>query len=109
MIDRIEYNVVQSENYVKAANTDTKQAVRFQSAARRVSWTTNDIRRLFFDRWFAWKWAKFAMLGMIVWWNWIWYRIFFYSKKKICLYVTLAVVIAIIVVVIVGAVLGTSL
>ena len=41
MIDRIEYNVVQSENYVKAANTDTKQAVRFQSAARRVS----DIRR----------------------------------------------------------------
>ena len=37
MIDRIEFNVVQSENYVTAANKDTKQAVRFQSAARRVS------------------------------------------------------------------------
>lgn len=37
MIDRIEYNVVQSENYVKAASTDTKKAVKFQSAARRVS------------------------------------------------------------------------
>lgn len=35
MIDRIEYNVVQSENYVKAASTDTKKAVKFQSAARR--------------------------------------------------------------------------
>ncbi|CAM4783777.1 unnamed protein product [Rotaria magnacalcarata] len=35
MIDRIEYNVVQSENFVKAANTDTKKAVKFQSAARR--------------------------------------------------------------------------
>jgi t-SNARE complex subunit (syntaxin) len=37
MIDRIEFNVVQSENFVKAASTDTKKAVRFQSAARRVS------------------------------------------------------------------------
>lgn len=37
MIDRIEYNVVQSENFVKAASTDTKKAVKFQSAARRVS------------------------------------------------------------------------
>lgn len=37
MIDRIEFNVVQSENYVKAASTDTKKAVKFQSAARRVS------------------------------------------------------------------------
>ncbi len=37
MIDRIEYNVVQSDNFVKAASTDTKKAVKFQSAARRVS------------------------------------------------------------------------
>lgn len=37
MIDRIEFNVVQSENFVKAASTDTKKAVKFQSAARRVS------------------------------------------------------------------------
>ncbi|CAF1010796.1 unnamed protein product [Rotaria sordida] len=36
MIDRIEYNVVQSENFVKAASTDTKKAVKFQSAARRL-------------------------------------------------------------------------
>ncbi|CAF1261054.1 unnamed protein product [Adineta steineri] len=35
MIDRIEFNVVQSENFVKAASTDTKKAVKFQSAARR--------------------------------------------------------------------------
>jgi len=35
MIDRIEYNVVQSEDFVKAASTDTKKAVKFQSAARR--------------------------------------------------------------------------
>jgi t-SNARE complex subunit (syntaxin) len=39
MIDRIEFNVVQSENFVKAASTDTKKAVKFQSAARRVSLT----------------------------------------------------------------------
>jgi len=37
MIDRIEFNVVQSENFVKAASTDTKKAVKFQRAARRVS------------------------------------------------------------------------
>jgi t-SNARE complex subunit (syntaxin) len=37
MIDRIEFNVVQSEDFVKAASTDTKKAVKFQSAARRVS------------------------------------------------------------------------
>ncbi|CAF3865179.1 unnamed protein product [Rotaria sp. Silwood2] len=36
MIDRIEFNVVQSENFVKAASTDTKKAVKFQSAARRI-------------------------------------------------------------------------
>ncbi|CAF4527537.1 unnamed protein product [Rotaria socialis] len=36
MIDRIEFNVVQSENFVKTANTDTKKAVKFQSAARRT-------------------------------------------------------------------------
>ncbi len=41
MIDRIEYNVVQSENFVKAASTDTKKAVKFQSAARRVSSNEN--------------------------------------------------------------------
>lgn len=41
MIDRIEFNVVQSENFVKAASTDTKKAVKFQSAARRVSFKEN--------------------------------------------------------------------
>jgi syntaxin 1A len=35
MIDRIEFNVVQSENFVTTANKDTKKAVKFQSAARR--------------------------------------------------------------------------
>ena len=37
MIDRIEFNVQKSEDFVKAASTDTKKAVKFQSAARRVS------------------------------------------------------------------------
>ncbi|CAF0781540.1 unnamed protein product [Didymodactylos carnosus] len=35
MIDRIEYNVIQSENFVKIASTDTRKAVKYQSAARR--------------------------------------------------------------------------
>lgn len=35
MIDRIEHNVNQSEDFVKIASTDTKKAVKFQSAARR--------------------------------------------------------------------------
>ena len=37
MIDRIEYNVEQSVDYVSKATQDTKKAVRYQSAARRVS------------------------------------------------------------------------
>ncbi|XP_063722054.1 syntaxin-like isoform X2 [Symsagittifera roscoffensis] len=35
MIDRIEYNVEQSVDYVSKATQDTKKAVRYQSAARR--------------------------------------------------------------------------
>jgi t-SNARE complex subunit (syntaxin) len=46
MIDRIEYNVVQSENFVKAASTDTKKAVKFQSAARRVSFNQKNNKLL---------------------------------------------------------------
>ena len=37
MIDRIEHNVNQSEDFVKIASKDTKKAVKFQSAARKVS------------------------------------------------------------------------
>jgi t-SNARE complex subunit (syntaxin) len=48
MIDRIEFNVVQSENFVKAASTDTKKAVKFQSAARRVSQRKKPVQLLFF-------------------------------------------------------------
>ena len=40
MIDRIEYNVEQSVDYVSKATQDTKKAVRYQSAARRVSHTS---------------------------------------------------------------------
>ena len=40
MIDRIEYNVEQSVDYVSKATQDTKKAVRYQSAARRVSPTS---------------------------------------------------------------------
>ena len=37
MIDRIEFNVEQSVDYVETAVADTKKAVQFQSKARRVS------------------------------------------------------------------------
>ena len=37
MIDRIEYNVEQSVDYIETAKADTKKAVKYQSKARRVS------------------------------------------------------------------------
>jgi len=37
MIDRVEFNVNQSVDYVKTATADTKKALKYQSAARRVS------------------------------------------------------------------------
>ena len=37
MIDRIEYNVEQSVDYIETAKSDTKKAVKYQSKARRVS------------------------------------------------------------------------
>ena len=37
MIDRVEFNVTQSVEYVKTATEDTKKALKYQSAARRVS------------------------------------------------------------------------
>ena len=37
MIDRIEFNIQQSVDYILAANADTKKAVKFQQEARRVS------------------------------------------------------------------------
>jgi t-SNARE complex subunit (syntaxin) len=36
MIDRIEYNVEQSVDYIETAKMDTKKAVKYQSKARRV-------------------------------------------------------------------------
>ena len=36
MIDRIEYNVENSVNYVSSAVSDTKKAIMYQSQARRV-------------------------------------------------------------------------
>ena len=42
MIDRIEYNVEQAVDFVQAAKSDTKKAVKYQSKARRVStWMTS--------------------------------------------------------------------
>ncbi|CAF0788090.1 unnamed protein product [Brachionus calyciflorus] len=37
MIDRIEFNIQQSVDYILAANQDTKKAVKYQREARRVS------------------------------------------------------------------------
>lgn len=41
MIDRIEYNVEHSVDYVERAVSDTKKAVKYQSKARRVSHGTS--------------------------------------------------------------------
>lgn len=42
MIDRIEFNIQQSVDYILAANQDTKKAVKYQREARRVSyWCIN--------------------------------------------------------------------
>jgi len=45
MIDRIEYNVEHSVDYVERAVSDTKKAVKYQSKARRVSHGTGRARR----------------------------------------------------------------
>jgi syntaxin 1A len=36
MIDRIEFNIQQSVDFITAAKQDTKKAVKYQRAARRV-------------------------------------------------------------------------
>ncbi len=36
MIDRIEYNVANTVEYVQKANQQTKQAIKYQGKARRV-------------------------------------------------------------------------
>jgi syntaxin 1A len=40
MIDRIEYNVEKTVDYIAEAKADTKKAVKYQSKARRVSLQT---------------------------------------------------------------------
>ena len=45
MIDRIEFNMQQSVDYITAANQDTKKAIKFQREARRVSATNTYTRR----------------------------------------------------------------
>ena len=39
MIDRIEYHVEHAVDYVQTATQDTKKALKYQSKARRVSWS----------------------------------------------------------------------
>ncbi len=38
MIDRIEFNIQQSVDFIVSANADTKKAIKFQQEARRVSY-----------------------------------------------------------------------
>lgn len=45
MIDRIEYNVEHSVDYVERAVSDTKKAVKYQSQARKVTCWSEDLRR----------------------------------------------------------------
>ena len=42
MIDRIEHNVEKSVDYVETAAADTKKAMKYQSAARKVRSLTDD-------------------------------------------------------------------
>lgn len=52
MIDRIEYNVEHSVDYVERAVSDTKKAVKYQSKARRVSqWRLPDAGGGRLDQW----------------------------------------------------------
>lgn len=54
MIDRIEYNVEHSVDYVERAVSDTKKAVKYQSKARRVSQ----------GRWLVGRWARIEWVGL---------------------------------------------
>lgn len=45
IIDRIEYNVDKSVDYVEDAVKETKQALKYQSKARRVSATSRTARK----------------------------------------------------------------
>lgn len=48
MIDRIEYHVEHAMDYVQTATQDTKKALKYQSKARRVSYSTNNLLINFF-------------------------------------------------------------
>lgn len=43
MIDRIEYNVLSAADYIETAKAETRKAVRYQSKARRVSYSFENI------------------------------------------------------------------
>ncbi|KAM3176861.1 hypothetical protein ACTXT7_005669 [Hymenolepis weldensis] len=43
MIDRIEFNVDQAVDYIETAKADTKKAVKYQSAARKVKFVGNSV------------------------------------------------------------------
>jgi len=47
MIDRIEHNVEKAVDYVETAAADTKKAMKYQSAARKVWHHDGPIFRLF--------------------------------------------------------------
>ena len=45
MIDRIEFNIQQSIDFITSANADTKKAIKFQQEARRVSFKKNNKKK----------------------------------------------------------------
>ena len=47
MIDRIEFNIQQSVDFITSANADTKKAIKFQQEARRVSKSYIGVYRCF--------------------------------------------------------------
>jgi len=63
MIDRIEYNVEKSVDYVESAKQDTKKAVKYQSKARRVSGDYDD-NYYYYCRYFYC--CRYHLLGCIL-------------------------------------------
>lgn len=66
MIDRIEYNVEHSVDYVERAVSDTKKAVKYQSKARRVSHTYHKTMHVHKHA-ITWKWKEKLHVLYVVW------------------------------------------
>ena len=86
MIDRIEYNVEQSVDFIETAKQDTKRAVKYQSEARKVGCLSYFLVLALFSFSFV------ACLAFVF--------LFFSQKKIILLGILIALIIAVVLVVV---------